>query len=73
MYVHHGCIGVYDASLCCTCIFVWFCNVYIVDVLRIPLYIYVFDVYEHSVHAYCVVVNVSSLQLSAVVLPLMLL
>ena len=40
MYIHHGCIGVYDTSLCCTCICVWFCNVYIVDVLYMSVYVY---------------------------------
>ena len=39
MYVHHD-IGVYDKNQCCTSICVWFCNVYIVDVLHMSLYVY---------------------------------
>ena len=40
MYMLHDCIGVYDTSLCCTCICVWFCNVYIVDALHTSIYMY---------------------------------
>ena len=34
----HDCV--YDASLCCTCISVWFCNVCIVDMPHMSFYIY---------------------------------